>query len=121
MRIKALILFYNQLATLLGSGIDITKALSLIENQTHNRRLKEDISRGDTLSLSMSRHTDTFENLHINIVKAGEVSGHLAENMKIIASFLGSVDKTWIRLINGFIYPVLLFHAAVFLPSISIL
>ncbi len=128
MRIKALILFYNQLATLLGSGIDITKALSLIENQTHNRRLKEvikgireDISRGDTLSLSMSRYTDTFENLHINIVKAGEVSGHLAENMKIIASFLESVYKTWIRLINGFIYPVLLFHAAVFLPSISIL
>lgn len=128
MKIKALILFYNQLATLLGSGIDITKALSLIENQTHNRRLKEvikgireDISRGDTLSISMSRHTDTFENLHINIVKAGEVSGHLAENMKIIASFLESVDKTWIKLINGFIYPVLLFHAAVFLPSISIL
>ncbi len=115
MRIKTLILFYNQLATLLGSGVDIIRALSVIKNQTYNRRLKEvingleeDISRGSTLSGAMSRYKDVFGDLYISIVKAGEISGRLSENMKTIASFLESIHKTRVRLINGFLYPVIL-------------
>ncbi|MDH4379404.1 MAG: type II secretion system F family protein [Vampirovibrionales bacterium] len=83
---RDLLVFTEQLATLLDSGVPLIDGLNLIENQTTNESLQKtihkvrtDIMTGDTFSNAIARHPHVFSKLYINLMRAGESSGQLSE------------------------------------------
>lgn len=87
-------LFTKQLAVLQKVGVPILVGLSVISKQTSNKYFKEvieDVSNGIegglSLSDALSKYPKIFNNLYINMVKAGEASGLLVDILNRLAEF----------------------------------
>jgi len=88
-------LFVKHLSTMLKSGININEALEVISDQTSNPKFKkitravlEQVKSGHSLGKSLERFPKVFDPLFINIIKVGEDSGSLEENLEYLASEL---------------------------------
>jgi type IV pilus assembly protein PilC len=106
------IIFAKNLGAMIKAGLALTRALSVMEKQTKNKKLKkvisnvrEDISRGQSLSESMKSMPDVFSSLFVSMVKAGEESGQLSGSLKTISM---QMERSYVltRKIRGaMIYP----------------
>ena len=81
-RPKKLCTFTRQLSTLQDAGLPILRSLRILEGQSKPGPLKnsligviEDIESGSTLSEAMAKQPKAFDNLYVNMVKAGEAGG----------------------------------------------
>ncbi|PKN53123.1 MAG: type II secretion system F family protein [Deltaproteobacteria bacterium HGW-Deltaproteobacteria-13] len=79
-----LIMFTKQFHSMLVAGIPILRILSILEDQTENKGLKQaissvikDIHQGSSLSDALQKFPRIFERLYCDMVKAGEISGNL--------------------------------------------
>ena len=76
---KELTLFTRQLATLVDAGLPLLRGLRVLQRQTNNTTLKnalqsmsESVESGSTFSEALALHPRIFDNLFINMVRAGE-------------------------------------------------
>jgi type II secretory pathway component PulF len=81
---RDVIVFTQQLATVMATGVSLINGLQDIESQLTKQKLKRviaalrrDIESGDPLSTALARHPAVFGDLYINIVKAGEATGKI--------------------------------------------
>jgi len=125
---KTLASFFRQFATLINSGIDINRVLNSLEARSRNNQLrkaasgiKDRIQRGDTLAKAMANYPNLFTPVQLKIIEVGEKGGRLAENIQSIADDLEQNWRLQLKLIINLIYPVILLHAAVFIPAIQTL
>lgn len=89
------VLLAKHLSTMLASGISLSEALDVIAGQTNSPRLKkivqsliDKIHAGQSLSKALSAYPKVFDPFFINILKVGEESGTLEENLKYLAEEL---------------------------------
>src|SRR4051812_25099506 len=110
------ILFFTQeLSTLLNAGIPLDRALSITAELTEHasfRSLVLDIVRlikgGKSLADSLAAHPSHFSELYINMVRAGEASGSLAQIFERLAEFERTRDDLRGYIVSSLIYPALL-------------
>ncbi len=121
------VLFFTQeLSTLLNAGVPLDRALSITGELTERpafRFIVLDVLRvlkgGRSLADSLATHPDYFSDLYINMVRAGEASGALAQIFERLADFERTRDDLRSFIISSMIYPALL--ATVGLASVVIL
>ena len=118
---------YRQLSTLLGSGIEILHALRTLSRHKRGRPRKTILSihrlieEGSSLAEAISAQGRFFTPFERAVIQAGEISGNLEEKMTLLANYMEKVS-TWRRkIITGMIYPVIILHAAIFIPPLPIL
>jgi type II secretory pathway component PulF len=91
---KDKIFFTKQLAVLLKAGVPLLEALELLIEQTEGRlrsivvTLKDDIKEGKSLADGLSRYPKAFENIYIQLVRAGEASGRLEVILDRLTTYL---------------------------------
>lgn len=107
--------FTQQLATLLGAGQPLDRALSLLleaQEDGRARRLIEDVRDavrdGASLSTALERQHGVFSRLYLNMVRAGEAGGCLHESLMRLAEYLERSQALKTRVVNAMIYPVIL-------------
>jgi general secretion pathway protein F len=107
--------FTQQLATLLGAGQPLDRALTILlelpEDEAAKRTINDvrDAVRGGTaLSTALERQHGTFSRLYINMVRAGEAGGTLHETLQRLADYLERSRALRGRVINALIYPAIL-------------
>lgn len=110
-----LVQFTQQLATLLGAGQPLDRALSILlelpEDEAAKRTITDvrDAVRGGTsLSTALDRQHGTFSRLYINMVRAGEAGGNMHETLSRLADYLERARALQGRVINALIYPAIL-------------
>src|SRR3989338_2732069 len=115
-----LLLFCQQLATLLSAGVTILKSLEIISQQIASRKfyntiqkLKKDMEAGLGFHEAMEKHPAVFSELWVNLVESGEASGNLAIVLNRLAAYLQRLADFRRKLINALIYPIILMFAAV--------
>lgn len=98
-RPKELLVFFQQLATLIEARVPITPSLATIGDQTDNAFLRivikeigDDIEDGMPFSEALEKHPDVFNALTINMIRSGEVSGNLQKSISFVAE---SIDKNY--------------------------
>ncbi len=113
---------------MLRSGLSLTESLEVINDQskgllkTVNQDILESILAGNSLAGSFARHPRIFSNLFISIVRAGEMSGNLEENLSNLGRQLEKEKELLEKIKNAMIYPVLvLFMSFVIGVGLSIL
>src|SRR6202162_5387683 len=81
---KILMIFTRQLATLIDSGLPLLRSLNVLAKQERDKLLKNTINKiadsvqgGSTFSDALALHPRIFNNLYVNMVRAGEVGGVL--------------------------------------------
>jgi general secretion pathway protein F len=110
------ILFFTQeLSTLLNAGVPLDRALSITAELTQSgpfRALVLDVVRvlkgGKSLADSLATHPAYFSELYVNMVRAGEASGSLAQIFERLSEFERTRDDLRGYIISSLIYPALL-------------
>jgi general secretion pathway protein F len=107
--------FTQQLATLLGAGQPLDRALQILldlpESPTARRvieRIRETVRGGAPLSQALEQQHGVFSRLYINMVRAGEVGGSLHDTLKRLADYLERSKALRESVINALIYPSIL-------------
>jgi type IV pilus assembly protein PilC len=91
---KVLCTFTRQLSTLQDAGLPVLRSLRILEGQARPGALRnalidviEDVEGGNTLSEAMAKQPKAFDNLYVNMVRAGEAGGALEVILKRLAEF----------------------------------
>lgn len=112
---QRLVQFTQQLATLLGAGQPLDRALTILLELPEEPAAKRTVSEirdavrgGSTLSSALERQHGTFSRLYINMVRAGEAGGSLEETLQRLADYLERSRLLRGRVVNALIYPVIL-------------
>ncbi len=123
---RGVLFFTQELSTLLTSGIPLDRALAItaeLSEQAEFRIVVQDILRvlkgGRSLADSLASHPEHFNDLYVNMVRAGEASGSLAQVFERLAEFERTRDELKNYIIGAMVYPALL--SLVGLASITIL
>ncbi len=110
--VKQKVVFIRQLATTITAGLPIAQAIATIKNQVSNANLKNileqvarDIQGGSALSASLSRYPDTFSQVDITLIAAGETSGTLDKVLMRLADTTESDYRITRKMKSAFIYP----------------
>jgi len=110
-----LVQFTQQLATLLGAGQPLDRALTILlelpEDEGAKRTIadvRDAVRGGSSLSAALERQHGTFSRLYINMVRAGEAGGSLHETLSRLADYLERSRALQGRVINALIYPAIL-------------
>jgi general secretion pathway protein F len=125
-RRRDVLFFTQELATLLGAGVPLDRALAItseLTERTEFRLVVQDVLRilkgGKSLADSLAAHPEYFSELYINIVRAGEASGALAPVFERLAEFERTRDELRNYILSSMIYPALL--VVVGLASITLM
>jgi type IV pilus assembly protein PilC len=117
--LKDLALFSRQFSTMISAGLSLVRVLSILEQQTSNKKLREvagqvrlDVEAGRPLSEALGRHPKVFSSLYVNMVKAGETGGVLDEVLERISTFLEKEQALRSKVRAAMVYPALLTVAA---------
>ena len=112
-------MMYEQLADLLGAGVPLLRALTVLSSQSSSpaltrvlREVYESVSGGDSLADAMAKHPHAFPELHASMVRAGEKGGFLEDVLKRLSDFVARQDALRNKFISAMIYPCLLFCGA---------
>ncbi|UCG79134.1 MAG: type II secretion system F family protein [Nitrospirota bacterium] len=107
-----LLIFTQELQTLLTSGMPLDKALFILSEHSEKVAMKKilkevysDIQKGRSLSQSVMRHK-VFPELYVNMVRAGEEGGILEPVLRRIVSFLETTATLKQELLSSIIYPI---------------
>ncbi|MDE6357741.1 MAG: type II secretion system F family protein, partial [Eubacteriales bacterium] len=110
----------RQYSSMLSSGINSVKCLEILYNQTENKKIKEVLSEvyeqlqtGKNLSEAMQSLGGVFPEFMINMIKAGEMSGNLAEAIKRLAIQYEKDIKIRNKIASAMVYPVFLLIATI--------
>lgn len=105
----------RQLATLLKAGIPLAQSLSaLIEQagvpdlEAALRDVRERITQGLSFAEALAYHPHYFNDLYVNMVKAGEASGHLDAVLFRLADFLGRQAAIRAKVSAALAYPIVM-------------
>ncbi len=109
---KDLVIFTRQFATLLNAHIPLDKAISSLAKQTENPVLKDalekiasDIQGGLSLSQSLTRYPNIFNEFYVNMIRSAEISGRIEQTVAYLADYL---EREWAlskKLVGALIYP----------------
>ena len=113
------VIFSKQFATMVKAGLPILNVLIMLRDQTENPSLKEiieDIRKslegGVTLSKCFNKYPNVFDNIYVNLIKAGEASGKLDVFLMKLVSSLEKTEKVKKKIKGALMYPMVMFSTA---------
>ena len=112
---QRLVQFTQQLATLLGAGQPLDRALTILlelpEDESARRTIadvRDAVRGGAALSTALERQHGTFSRLYVNMIRAGEAGGSLHDTLARLADYLERSRALKGRVVNAMIYPAIL-------------
>jgi general secretion pathway protein F len=109
----------RELATMLGAGQDLDRALRFVVEMAPNRKaarvltsIRDEVRDGASLSAALTRHPGGFSRLYVGLVRAGEAGGTLAPTLEGLADLMERERGLRATVQSALIYPVMLLIAA---------
>jgi type IV pilus assembly protein PilC len=117
---KTLMIFTRQLATLVEAGLPLLRSLNVLAKQERDRVLKntiikiaDSVQSGSTFSDALALHPRIFNNLYVNMVKAGEVGGVLELVLTRLSEFQEKATKIRNKIRAAMVYPGIVMTLAI--------
>ena len=114
------VMFARHMAVALKSGMSMQDGLRLVQEQTRSKSFRniltvllQDTSNGMFLSASMEKYSKIFGQLFVNIVRVGESSGTLTENLNYLAVELKKKKELISKVRGAMIYPAIILLATI--------
>ena len=121
---KILMIFTRQLATLIDSGLPLLRGLNVLAKQERDavlnrtiNNLAESVQGGGTFSEGLAQHPRIFNDLYVNMVKAGELGGVLEVVLTRLAEFQEKAAKIKNKVVAAMVYPIIVMCMAVAILS----
>ncbi len=117
---KVLMIFTRQLATLIDSGLPLLRSLHVLAKQERDKLMKRTIDKladsvqsGSTFSDALALHPKIFNDLYVNMVKAGEVGGVLELVLTRLSEFQEKAARIRNKILSAMVYPIIVMTMAV--------
>jgi type IV pilus assembly protein PilC len=127
-KLKDLAIFSRQFATMISSGLSLIRALSILHEQTENKKLAETIDdirtrveAGSSLSQALAEHEKIFPKLYVAMVRAGETAGMLDQVLLRVAAMYEADVKLRSKIKSAMTYPVIVFIMAILLTTVMLI
>jgi type IV pilus assembly protein PilC len=111
---KDKVVFTRQLATLIGAGLPLAQSLHTVLEQTENKQLQSiiqdvtvSVEGGKSLSESLKKYPDMFDNVFVSLVASGEISGTLDTALQRVAAQQEKDAAVASRIRGALTYPVI--------------
>ncbi|KKQ22359.1 hypothetical protein A2999_00895 [Candidatus Wolfebacteria bacterium RIFCSPLOWO2_01_FULL_38_11] len=111
-------LFVKHLSIMIRSGMPILDSLWLLRRQAKSKTLQKiiselivDVDNGQFLSVSLEKHKGVFGNFFINIIRVGEASGTLADNLNYLHEEIRKSYELRKKVKAAMTYPIILLVA----------
>lgn len=118
----------KNLSAMLHAGLSLSRALSVIERQSSNKRLKEittgltnSIAKGSSFHEALAKYPKIFSELFIAMSRAGEESGALAESLSIVALQMERSEELRRKIRGAMIYPSIILTAIVIVTILMLI
>jgi len=118
-RISDLVMFAQQLATMLDAGVTLMRALQVISQQIESATLSrtldlvmKDLEKGSSFSSALYKYPKVFSQFWASLVEVGEASGTLPTILEKLSDYLEAKADFQNKIISALIYPVLLLFVA---------
>ncbi len=118
--LKEKMFFTRNLKVMVASGISLPRALKILAGQTRSKKFKsslidvsEGITKGESFSQALSRHSDIFPELFQNMIKVGEEAGTLEEVLRVLSEQMEKEHELKSKIVGAVIYPAVIVAAMV--------
>lgn len=118
--LKEKMTFTRNLSVMVSSGLTISRAVHNLSLQTNNKTFRQilddvnnDLQSGKTLSEGLGKYPSVFNELYVNMVYVGEVSGNLEEVLDILALQLEKENDLLSKVRGALIYPAVIVVAMI--------
>ncbi len=108
-------LFAKRLSFLIGASISVVECFQVLQEQARSvrvryvyERIRGDLSSGQYLHTSLKKFGTAFGSFAINLIKVGELSGSLSQNLAYLAEEMKKRHLLQKKLIGALVYPVII-------------
>ena len=119
-KVEDILIFSKQFATMVKAGLPILQVLAMLRDQMESQGIKdiiEDIRKslegGVNLSKCFEKYPQHFDNVYVNLIKAGEASGKLDVFLLKIVESLEKKEKIKKKIKSALMYPAIMFTVAI--------
>ncbi|MGI6100017.1 MAG: type II secretion system F family protein [Lentisphaerae bacterium] len=123
-----LVPFSRQISSMLRAGMSLVVSLSTVEEQVVNPNFKaiatgirETVEGGGSFSEGLARYPRVFDDLYVNIVRAGERSGQFGESMARLSALLEASAKLRRKVRSAMAYPTIVLSLALLIAAAMII
>jgi type IV pilus assembly protein PilC len=117
---KILMIFTRQLATLIDSGLPLLRSLNVLAKQERDKVMKKTIDKladsvqsGSTFSDALALHPKIFNDLYVNMIRAGEVGGVLELVLTRLSEFQEKAARIRNKVLSAMVYPIIVMTMAI--------
>ena len=115
---RAMLLFTREMADLLASGMTLGRALHTLARRDSEpaykeivSRLRDEVVQGSSLSDALKIYPESFPELYVSMVRAGEAGGAVADSLTGLCTHYERVQEARNKVVSAMVYPsiILLF------------
>ena len=113
-----LLIFTRQFSSMIASRLQLVDILNNLAQETPQRRLRiaienisNDVQRGIDFGDALSYFPRIFDDIYVNVVRAGLESGQLDDSLNQMAEYLQRVDEINRKVRGAISYPIFMFVA----------
>lgn len=108
-----IIIFCRQFSTMIDAGLPIIQCLDILQAQQENatfkkmlKDIKQSVETGQTLSESLKKYPNHFDDLFINMVAAGEAGGILDVILRRLSAYMEKAARLKAQVKGAMTYPI---------------
>jgi len=120
--------FARQLTTMMRAGVPMVQSLELIGSGHENpamrtliKKISDDIEGGADLAGALAAHPAHFDNLFVNLIRAGEQAGTLEDMIDKVATYKEKTESMKAKVKKAMMYPLMVIIAAVVVSTIMLI
>jgi type IV pilus assembly protein PilC len=118
-KLRDLVVFSRQFATMVDAGLSVVKCLDILQKQTRNSKMKEvigevkrNVAGGTSLTEALQQHPRIFSPLYVNMMRSAEAGGILDIVLDRLSTFLEKEQETRNKIKSAMTYPAVVFSFA---------
>lgn len=117
---KDLVVFTRQLSTMISAGVPLNRSLSTLQAQAGSKNfattismVSKDIEGGMPLAEAFAKHPKVFNDIYVNMVRAGETGGILDDILKKLATQVEKDATMRKKIKSAMAYPAVIFSITI--------
>ncbi|MCG2634577.1 MAG: type II secretion system F family protein [Gammaproteobacteria bacterium] len=125
---KDIVYFTRQMATMLKAGVPMVTAFDIVAKGHSNPSmsdlifsLKASVESGSNFAESLAMHPVRFNELYVNLVRAGEAAGILDDILEKLATYLEKIETLKGKIRSAMFYPMAVLAVAFIVTLILLL
>jgi len=122
---KDIAIFTRQLATMISAGVPLVQSFEIVGRGHENPgmqdlilNVKADVEAGNNLADALGKHPIYFDELYVNLVRAGEAAGILETLLQKVATYKEKTEAIKAKIKKALTYPIAIMVVAFIVTAI---